>query len=179
MKVGNHAGETFDQILERKRRELTVAGRIFWGYGGFSCHPIHHVQPFCRMHLQKENGIYLFMESIESHAVPEVAQATEFSEDGIKWQRIPQGIKVTGSRYALILDEVRPGDLDIHLHEYVVGVGRSRGRVAADYLRGHVDKGCFEKSPEDRVSSSDVAQKHISYIAKVKEPFAVLLRGEE
>ena len=31
MKVGNHAGETFESILERKRREFDRAGKIFLG----------------------------------------------------------------------------------------------------------------------------------------------------
>lgn len=178
MKVGNHAGETFEQILERKRRELSEAGRIFWGYGGFTCHPIHHVQPFCRIHLSKVNGIYLFMESIDSRAKPELAQATEFSEDGIGWQPLPEGVTVKGSRYALVLDEIRAGDLDLRLNEYIVGVGKSRGKPAPDYLRGHIDKGCFEKSPGAEVPNAGVTRKHISYIARLKEPFAVLLRGD-
>jgi len=178
MKVGNHAGETFEQILQRKRRELAEAGRMFWGYGGFTCHPIHHVQPFCRMHLHKVDGIYLYMESIDSRAMPEVAQATEFSEDGIEWHPIPRGITVTGSRYALVLDEIREGDLDVQMNEYVVGVGRSRGKLAPDYLRGHVDKGCFEKLPDGQVAGAGSESKHISYVARLKEPFAVLLRGD-
>jgi hypothetical protein len=31
MKVGNHASENFNAILERKNRERERAGRIFWG----------------------------------------------------------------------------------------------------------------------------------------------------
>lgn len=30
MQVGNHAGETFETIMERKRREFDRAGKIFW-----------------------------------------------------------------------------------------------------------------------------------------------------
>ena len=45
MKVGRHAGETFEEILERKQREYERAGRIFWGYGGGTMHPTQKVQP--------------------------------------------------------------------------------------------------------------------------------------
>ena len=38
MKVGNHASENFDAILERKNRERERAGCIFWGYSG-ACLP--------------------------------------------------------------------------------------------------------------------------------------------
>ncbi len=179
MKVGNHAGETFEQIIARKRRELEAAGRIFWGYGGNTCHPIYHVQPFCRIHLRGERGIYLLMECIDSRAVPEVAEAREFSVDGIRWEPLPQGVSVIGSRYALVLDEIVPGDLDLDLEDYVVGVGSSRGKRAQEYLRGRVDKGCFERAVDIKPSSERGSAKHVSYMAKLKDPFAVLLRGHE
>ena len=57
MKVGLHAGEKFDEILERKRREYQKAGMIFWGYGGNTCHPTLAVQPFARMKLEKKQNI--------------------------------------------------------------------------------------------------------------------------
>src|SRR5438477_290714 len=49
MKVGNHANETWEQILERKRKEYDRTGRTFWGYGGTTCHPLGVVQPFARL----------------------------------------------------------------------------------------------------------------------------------
>jgi len=179
MKVGNHAGEDFQQILARKRRELQAAGRIFWGYGGLTCHPIHHVQPFCSLHLKKENGIYLLMEEIDSRAVPEVAEAREYSTDGIHWEPLPRGISVIGSRYALVLDEITPGDLDLNMDAYVVGIGRSAGKRASEYLRGHVDKGCFVRGDEGTPAGERALVKHMKLKARLHEPFAVLLRGEE
>ena len=111
----------------------------------------------------------------EDHGIGLVA---EDRPDGIEWHPIPRGITVTGSRYALVLDEIREGDLDVQMNEYVVGVGRSRGKLAPDYLRGHVDKGCFEKLPDGQVAGAGSESKHISYVARLKEPFAVLLRGD-
>ncbi len=37
MKVGNHAGEQWEQILTRKRKEYEATGMCFWGYGGNAC----------------------------------------------------------------------------------------------------------------------------------------------
>ena len=48
MKVGTHANEPLDQILDRKLKEIDEAGVAFWGYGGSTCHPVTTVQPFAR-----------------------------------------------------------------------------------------------------------------------------------
>ena len=136
MKVGNHAGETFETILERKRLELTEAGRMFWGYGGTTLHPIRHVQPFARLWVQNAGSIQMIMEPIDSRADPDVLAANEYSTDGIEWEPLPSGIVVTGSRYAIVLDEISPGQLNLDLGNFEVGIGPSRGRNAADYVKG-------------------------------------------
>src|SRR6266849_6525948 len=123
MKVGNHAGEQWEQILTRKRKEYEATGMCFWGYGGNACHPISQVQPFARLAIREHGRIVLVMQPIDSKAVPEIVPASEFSRDGVVWEPIPKGISVVGSRYAFVLDEIQPGDLDIALNFYEVGVG--------------------------------------------------------
>lgn len=123
MKVGNHANETWDQILERKRKEFDHTGQIFWGYGGTTCHPINVVQPFARLSIKEQGGILLVMDYVDSRADPDIVPAREYSQDGVNWLPIPKGITVTGSRYALVLDEIKPGDLTIQLNEFEVAIG--------------------------------------------------------
>jgi hypothetical protein len=177
MKVGSHAGETWEQILERKRREIQIAGMSFWGYGGAACHPLTQVQPFARAHLRKEGSLYLLMEKVNSRADPEVLPATEYSEDGIHWRAIPEGIEVKGSRYALILDEILPEELELDPDVFEVAVGPSRGKRASDYLRGRTDKGCLTVLERDEeVQRPQREPKRVEYVAKLQEPFAVLLR---
>ena len=177
MRVGNHAGESFESILRRKQRELEDAGKIFWGYGGTTLHPIHHVQPFARLWVQQEGSIQVVMEQIDSRANPEVLPASEFSTDGINWERMPDGVNVTGSRYAIVLDEIVPGKLELDLSRFQVGIGPSRGRNAAEYVRGRVDKGCFVEAPSAS-EASDTHQKPrlIQFQARLLEPYAVILR---
>src|SRR5438034_11140870 len=100
MKIGNHAGETFEEILVRKQREIELAGRSFWGYGGRTCHPVTQVQPFARGVARERGPVYLLMEYIDSKAEPDIVQPTEYSADSVRWQPIPDGINVIGSRYA-------------------------------------------------------------------------------
>ena len=178
MKVGNHAGETWEKILERKRREFDRSGRTFWGYGGNACHPISQVQPFSRLAVREQGGIYIVMEQIDSRADPDLVPAREYSQDGISWEPIPEGIEVTGSRYALVLDEIKPGDLSLELNSYEVGIGPSSGKAAEQYLQGRTDKACFTLSKAPRTAEVPAPKlvRKISYYAQVKEPFAVLLR---
>lgn len=177
MRVGSHAGESFDTILERKRQELDKAGMIFWGYGGTTLHPIRHVQPFAKSWIQEKGSIQILMQPIDSRADPDVLPAKEFSIDGIEWEPLPQGVVVTGSRYAVVLDEIRPGQLDLDLGGFEVGIGPSRGRNAARYMKGRVDKGCLVATPSTKVES-DVEQKSIciGFQARLLEPYAVMLR---
>jgi hypothetical protein len=178
MKVGNHAGETWEQILDRKRREFDAAGMTFWGYGGGACHPISQVQPFARLTVREQGGLYIVMEQIDSRADPDLIPAREYSPDGINWTPLPSGIEVTGSRYALVLDEIKPGDLSLELNNFEVGIGPSMGKAAEAYLQGRTDKACFSlsKVPRTEEQAAPKFVRKISYYAKVKEPYAVLLR---
>lgn len=177
MRVGNHAGEDFETILERKQREYDESGMIFWGYGGTTLHPIKHVQPFAKMRIAEEGSISIVMQPIDSKADPDVLPANEYSVDGVNWVAIPSGIEVTGSRYAMVLDEITPGQLDLNLRNFEVGIGPSRGRNAAQYLRGRVDKGCFVSTQlGDHAPSVEDKIVPIGFQARLLDPFAVMLR---
>ena len=172
MKVGDHAAEAWEQILERKRREYIETGMIFWGYGGGACHPINQVQPFAKLALKEMDDVVLVMDYIRSNADPDIVPATEYSKDGVIWEPIPKGIKVTGSRYALVLDQINPGDLDISLNRYEVAVGPSAGKPADAYLQGRTDKACFVKSVTERVHDPvpNKPQRKAAFYARLKDP---------
>jgi len=178
MKVGLHAGETFDQILERKKREYDAAGMIFWGYGGGTCHPSRVVQPFGRLSVEENNSdIYIVMEEINSRHPPSKIFAKEYSEDGLIWKPIPRGIEVRGSRYAVVLDEIKDGDLDLDLSQYHIANGPSQGKAASGYIKGRVDKACIERTQAAtgiKVVKPDI--KKITHFAKIKNPYAVFTR---
>ena len=193
MKVGAHAGESLEQIMERKNQEHKQTGMIFWGYGGSACHPLHQVQPFARMHVKRSGSIVLVMQSVFSRANPDVVEASEYSEDGINWKPLPKGNKVTGSKYALILDEIKPQSLEIDSTQYQVGIGPSRGKRANKYLTGRTDKACLTLSPSDVSESEEpdtfvdaqeenAGEKKIQVVnsvdfsAELKAPYAVMLR---
>lgn len=177
MKVGQHANENFDTIIKRKIKEIEDTGMSFWGYGGPTCHPTRQIQPFAKRAIEKNGSIYLYMEKINSNADPDIIPATLYSEDGISYKQIPNGIKVTGSRYAIVLDEIKPEEIEIPISAYEVGSGISRGRSANEYIRGHVDKACLELNL-NRIPEAEMDQKvkKISYVARLKDPFAVFVK---
>jgi hypothetical protein len=177
MKVGRHAGEDLEEILARKRLELERAGKIFWGYGGGTMHPIEKVQPFVRSRIEHTGQIKLLMQSIVSRHPDTAAVATEFSRDGVHWEEIPPGVEVRGSKYALVLGEIQPGDgMEVDFSAYQVGAGPSSGRAATDYIKGRVDKGLLDPAPAARQAGS-APRVPIHFAAQMVEPFAVLLRS--
>ncbi|GHT20691.1 hypothetical protein FACS189419_00240 [Planctomycetales bacterium] len=172
MKVGTHSGENFDSIIKRKIQEIENTGMSFWGYGGWTCHPTKQVQPFAKEVVQKQGEIYLLMETIESgHSVQKLSK--EYSEDKKNWKPIPKGISVTGSNYAIVLDEIVDERSSILFGTYVVAIGNSKGKRATDYIKGQCSKGCLEIADGDHIDSTE---KVISYKARMKAPYAVFVR---
>ena len=138
-------------------------------------HPVRCVQPFAKLWVQKEGAIQIIMERIDSRADPDVLPANEYSVDGIEWESLPTGVVVTGSRYAIVLDEITPGQLDLDLGQFEVGIGPSRGRNGAEYVKGRVDKGCFVATQ----SSNNIPNiRKIGFQARLVEPYAVMLRNK-
>jgi hypothetical protein len=177
MKVGNHAGETFDSILRRKNEEYRKAGRIFWGYGGSACHPLKQVRPFVEVWEKQNGSIYVLMQEIDSRAQPDLLPAKEYSWDTVNWEPLPEGINVLGSRYALVLDEIKPTDFEIDPQEYVIGIGAKQGKVAGEYMQGHIDKACLVRAESPAPNNAKVRRRKIKYAAKLLPPYGVLVRS--
>lgn len=175
MKVGEHAGESFSDILKRKQREFDVAGRIFWGYGGPTCHPRTQVQPFAKRIVESGGRVQMLLQPMNSKADPDILPATEFSVDGVSWEALPSGICVTGSRYAMVMGEVQASEFDLPLHEYAVAQGRGEGRTASRYIQGRVDKACLQRNPVEG-AVAEVKSVRIGFQADLLDPFAVFLR---
>lgn len=173
MKIGTHAQEPLEEIIIRKTREIEEAGFGLWGYGGSTCHPQTMVQPFANSYEERGGVIYLCMQPMDSKHFAEPIRAKEFSVDGINWQKIPPGINVRGSRYALAIKNLRVEDIDLPLENTKVALGNSMGRRGNLYIAGRVDKACLEVT--DDVPSEETV--HIGLIAELTKPYAVYVRN--
>lgn len=172
MKVGVHANESLKDIIERKRAEIKQAGVAFWGYGGSSCHPLNAVQPFVKQVTDKGITVRLFMQEITSRHYAE-GEAKQYSADGKTYLPVPKGIKVLGSRYALVLSSLDQVDLQISLTQTTVGVGRLLGSSGSAYIRGHVDKACLVFDPSADEAGNTI---QLRLAGNMAAPYAVVLK---
>jgi hypothetical protein len=178
MKVGTHAQEKLEDIIIRKTKEIERAGMAFWGYGGSTCHPQTMVQPFAKTFEERGGAIYLCMQPMESKHFAEAVRAEEFSVDGINWETISPEINVLGSRYALVIRNLREEKFDLLLNKTKVALGTSMGAVGSRYIRGRVDKACLEVTDNGGGKVEDQeAVRHIGLVADVVKPYAVYVRN--
>jgi hypothetical protein len=179
MKVGTHARESLEDIIIRKTREIEEAGLAFWGYGGNTCHPQTMVQPFAKRYEQRGGVIYLCMQPMESRHFAEQIAADEYSVDGVKWEPIPKGVKVLGSRYALLIKGLRRQEFELPLARTRVAIGNSAGLSGSKYISGRVDKACLEILGEDVAvrSAEEGLAIHIGLVAEIVDPYAVYVRN--
>jgi len=176
MKVGTHAKETLDDIIARKKKEIEDTGFAFWGYGGNTCHPQTMVQPFAKSFERKGDKVYLLMHQMNSKHFADQVRAAQYSLDGIKWEAIPDSINVLGSRYALVLKDLRAQEFDFPLEAAKVALGVSMGTPASKYIRGRVDKACLEIAPELVPGIAGPTIK-IGLTAELLDPYAVYVRN--
>ncbi len=180
MKVGTHAKEDLAAIIARKTKEISDTGYAMWGYGGGTCYPSSMVQPFAQKFAKAGQPIFLCMEAMNSNHFAEQLAAAEYSADNRNWKEIPPTINVLGSRYALVIRDLRQTDLQLTLDQTRVGVGPNMGKLGSRYISGRVDKACLEvlDAPE-RGNEEGVAPKErqISLVAELVEPYAVFLRN--
>ena len=175
MKVGTHAQEGLEAIIERKTREIEEAGYAFWGYGGGTCHPQTMVQPFAKDYERRGSLIYLCMEPMESSHFADPLRADEFSIDGLKWEEIPEAVNVLGSRYALVIKDLHKEEFELPLEMTKVAVGNSIGARGSKYISGRVDKACLEIA--DRDPSVPQKSVRIGLVADIVKPYAVHVRN--
>lgn len=177
MRVGTHARETLEEIVARKLGEIERVGYTFWGYGGNTCHPMMIVQPFAQERAAQGKPVYICMEEMESASYfGEPQAAAEYSHDGREWHAVPKEIAVRGSRYALRIEDLRPAEFILPLESTRVRVGTSSGRLGSKFVVGTIDKAClvFEPGAGDAEAGS---HRRISLVARVCEPYAMLLRN--
>lgn len=173
MKVGTHAQEELADIIARKREEIRQAGLAMWGYGGNTCHPTRMIQPFAKSIASADEPIMLLMHPMKSRHFAEPVRAEEYSSDGIRWEPVPAEINVRGSRYALCIKSLERVDAELPLGATRVALGNSKGKSGQDYIRGRVDKACFDLAPP----RDDVGILKIELAAEMVEPYAVFLRS--
>jgi hypothetical protein len=143
------------------------------------------VQPFAKSFEKKHGAIYLCMEEMESRHFAEQKRAEESSADGLTWKDIPKTINVLGSRYALIIKELRKEPFQLSLASTKVAIGNQLGKAGHLYISGRVDKACLEVTqpmaqatrPNANGPDDEPRVTKISLVARLEPPYAVFLRN--
>ncbi|WP_192183016.1 hypothetical protein [Mesorhizobium amorphae] len=178
MKVGTHANEGLDDIIARKAKEIDDAGYAMWGYGGNTCHPSSMVQPFAGAFEARGRPIHLVMEQMQSNHFAEPLEAAEYSPNNVNWMEIPPKIRVLGSRFALVIEDLKQVDMTLPLDQTRVPVGPSTGRIGSKYIAGKVDKACLEiLDAPVLLNDQEPKERKISLVATLRAPYAVFLRN--
>jgi hypothetical protein len=178
MKIGVHAREPLDAIIERKLKEIERTGYALWGYGGSTCHPTSMVQPFSAALAREGQPIYLCMNKMESTHSADPIRATHCSADELTWEVIPDSIDVIGSRFALKIRDLRPEDFRLPLSKATVAVGPSLGMQGSRYISGRVDKACFRLADGvDVPADPKESAVDINLVAELESPYAVFLKN--
>lgn len=174
MKYGVHASESIESIVKRKLEEIQVCQKMYWGYGGVLCHPLNQVQPFLKENCSKGEKTYLLLTKTPSKLNNAPSIATEYSIDKVQWQLIPDGIKVLGSKYAIVCKSIEQCDFLIDLANYIIPIGNSKGRILSNYICGRVDKACGRYNNDLTNKNSKLVS--ISLCAEIDYPYSVFLR---
>ena len=99
-----------------------------------------------------------------------------------EWQSDIAGLSGPGSRSKLTLSGNPKGSFRLAaFRESSAGFkgsikARSMGRRGDRYISGRVDKGCLEIVPDDEIAPEESATVQIGLVARLIEPYAVLVR---
>lgn len=112
--MGPHAGESEDEIFQRKIGDIKKIGHTFWLIKSFQAKP-NMVQQICQ--IAKKENIEVYCDFIEASsregATPtkEASSAESFSADGKRWEDFPKGLspvtgKIDRNAYALVFNQL-------------------------------------------------------------------------
>lgn len=172
--VGSHAGETLEQIFERKQKEIEKAGFTFWLYKSHSAKP-EVVQKLARSN--KKAFCYFIRASSQLGARPtkESKPATHFSVNGSVWKKIPNNILVTGSSRsasALVLKDLKLTNYTIDLWRY----SNYNNRKEPALIRlGNSTLPITKKSSLRNTNKMKSHIRDVVAVAELKTPFCVYL----
>jgi len=173
MKVGSHGHEELASIVRRKQEEERAIGHTFWGYGGTLCHPQRVVQVFAKEAAARGQGVAVLFCVTRSPYYGDPVPADQYSVNGEHWEDLPTEARVTASKSALVLSNLRTCDDTLWLDGYRVALGPSSGRALNEYFRFRVDKAAAfaaARSTENRTPLS------ISFKAELVAPYAISVR---
>lgn len=179
--MGPHAGESENEIFNRKIRDTRNYGLTFWLMKSYQAKPVM-VQNICYKAIEEKTACYtMFIEaSLKGGATPTktASIASQYSNDNLNWNPIPNGIspvtgKIDNHTFALVFDELQVvGDV-IDLWGYANFFNQdSPIRI----MQGASTICAVKKDMRNHVEKIKSRYRNIIAVGKMHEPFCVYLK---
>lgn len=146
MKYAQIEGTANDSVILDKAADLLSTGSFMWGYNGTVCNPEKQVAPLIDHAVSHNQDVFLVLARTKTTCKPGRSFATKRSRDGREWEPMPEGVRASGSRFALSCDSLTIQESIINLADYKVALGPNAGRPLSAYLHGRNTKACAVKS---------------------------------
>ena len=177
--MGPHAGESENEIFDRKIQDIINVGFTFWLMKSPKSKP-ELVCELCLKAKAKNTVCYcVFIEpSSKGGAIPtkSASPAKEYSKDKIRWLNLPQGLSpVTGKlpSYGLVLNHLELVKDNIDLWNYADFFNQNS---PIKIIRGASTICSIKKDMSSHSSKIKSRFRKVIAIGKICEPFCVYLR---
>ena len=179
--IGPHAEETTTAILDRKIKDIRIAGLTFWLIKSRQAKP-KMVQQIClEAHTKNAKCYCVLIEPSSKYSVSptkEHCYAKEYSKDGVVWHPLPKELspvtgKIDNASYALVFKQLKLVTDYIDLWQYADFFNRND---PVRIIRGSSTVCAIRKSLSN---DADKIKSHIRRVVAIGElcdPFCVYLR---
>ena len=174
------AGETEEEILERKIKDINQIGFTFWIYKSNQASP-KTVQQFCKKAKTENKKVFcIFIEpSTPNGARPTKINlsAKEFSTDNKKWGKLPKKLgPVTGAInmnvYALKFGNIEKINSSINLWDYADYLTKKSIKIS----RGNSTLCAIKKNTNREIDKMRTPIRRIIAVGRLCKPFCVWVR---
>jgi hypothetical protein len=179
--IGPHAGESEEEILNRKGKEIKDIGKSFWLHKSYSAKP-NIVQNLCENALKERNiPVCIFIQASSKNGARPTKKddkMKEFSLDQKYWEKIPLGIKVTGlskNAFIMIFKKLNIIKKEQYLNLWDYSLFESSGK-AVRMGRGASTVCCVKESSNDDPNKMKSNPRKIVAIGEFFYPFTAWVR---
>jgi hypothetical protein len=179
--MGPHAGESENEIFNRKIQDIHNIGLTFWLMKSHRAKP-ELVQELCLKANAENTGSYcVFIEaSSKRGAVPtkSVSSAESYSKDNLTWVALPQGLspvtgKIDKNAYALVFNRLELVNESIDLWSYADFFNQNN---PLKIIQGASTICAIKKDVANDIEKIKSRYRRVVAIGKLCEPFCVYLR---
>ncbi len=179
--IGPHAGDSEEEILDKKGKEIKDIGKSFWLHKSYNAKP-NIVQDFCEKALKERSiPVCIFIKASSENGARPTKQddkMREFSLDKKCWEKIPLRIIVTGSSknaFIMIFNKLDIIKKEQYLNLLDYSLFKSPGK-AVRMGRGASTVCCVKESSNDDPNKMKSNRRKIVAIGEFFHPFTAWVR---